>query len=160
MTLAELNLLTSERAQAQLLRCCGAKRWARLMAEKRPFAGTDVLSAMAERLWWSLEAADWLEAFAAHPRIGEHAASAWAAEEQSGAASTSDAIRARLAQANHAYEQRFGYTFIVCASGHTAPELLAALDRRLSAEPADELQVAAVEQRKITGLRLEKLLSP
>ncbi len=160
MTLAELNLLTTERAQMQLLRCCGAKRWARLMAEKRPFAGVDVLSATAERLWWSLEAADWLEAFAAHPRIGESATSAWSAEEQSGAASASAAVRTRLAQANHAYEQRFGYTFIVCASGQSALDLLAALERRLSARPADELQVAAVEQRKITGLRLEKLLTP
>ena len=159
MTLANLNLLSSTHAQAEMLRCCGSVRWARLMAEHRPFTTLDVLFATAEHLWWSLETADWLEAFAAHPRIGEHGTSAWSIEEQSSAASPSDDVRSRLAKGNHEYERKYGYTFLVCATRRPAEDLLAALERRLPAVPAEELQVAAAEQRKITGLRLEKLLT-
>jgi OHCU decarboxylase len=159
MTLSQLNLLPAITAEAELRRCCASRRWARLMIVERPFAGADVLAAEAERIWWSLTAADWLEAFAAHPRIGERTDSAWATQEQAGAASATDDLRSRLSRLNREYEERFGYTFIVCATGRTAEEMLAALEGRLRNAPKDELQVAAVEQRKITALRLEKLVS-
>ena len=160
MTVAELNRLTDARAEAELMRCCASHRWSHLMATERPFANVDVMAAVAQRLWWSLAAADWLEAFAAHPRIGERATSAWSAQEQARAMETGDAVRARLVAGNRAYEDRFGYTFIVCATDKAADEILAILDRRLLNEPADELQVAADEQRKITELRLRKLITP
>jgi OHCU decarboxylase len=159
MTLSELNRLPSIAAETELQRCCGSRRWTRLMVAERPFAHTDVLAAAAERIWWSLSAADWLEAFAAHPRIGERSESVWANQEQAGAASASEGMRARLARGNRDYEQRFGYTFLVCATGKTAEEMLAMLENRLKNAPHEELQVAAVEQRKITGLRLMKLVS-
>jgi OHCU decarboxylase len=160
MTVAELNRLTDARAEAELMRCCASHRWSHLMATERPFANADVMAAVAQRLWWSLAAADWLEAFAAHPRIGERATSIWSAQEQARAMETGDASRARLVAGNRAYEDRFGYTFIVCATDKAADEILAILERRLLNEPADELQVAADEQRKITELRLRKLITP
>jgi 2-oxo-4-hydroxy-4-carboxy-5-ureidoimidazoline decarboxylase len=159
MTLAELNRLPEHRAEAEFTRCCGSMRWARLMSGERPFGSAEVLAAVAQRLWWSLAAADWLEAFAAHPRIGEHARSAWAAEEQAGTAAMSDAVRQRLAHLNHEYEGRFGYTFVVSATEKSADDVLHTLERRLLNEPAEELQIAADEERKITGLRLAKLLT-
>jgi 2-oxo-4-hydroxy-4-carboxy-5-ureidoimidazoline decarboxylase len=161
MTLETLNRLPAPAAHAELLRCCGSKRWATLMVERRPFGSREGLHALAERIWWSLDVADWLEAFAAHPRIGESPTSAWSAEEQSVAkGSATAAVVTRLAELNRVYEQRFGYTFLVCASGRSATDLLGTLERRLGHSPADELQIAAAEQRKITALRLEKLLHP
>jgi OHCU decarboxylase len=159
MTIVELNRLPDIRAEAELLKCCASHRWAHLMATERPFANIDVIAAVAQRLWWSLAAADWLEAFAAHPRIGERAASSWSAQEQSRAMEMSDDTRARLISGNRTYEERFGYTFLVSATGRSAEEILAILDRRLHNEPGDELQIAADEQRKITALRLAKLIT-
>ena len=159
MTLVELNRLPDVRAESEFLRCCASHRWAHLMATERPFANADVIAAVGQRLWWSLAAADWLEAFAAHPRIGERATSPWSAQEQSRAMAAGDDSRARLAAGNRAYEERFGYTFLVCATDKSAEEILAILERRLHNEPGDELQIAADEQRKITALRLNKLIT-
>jgi 2-oxo-4-hydroxy-4-carboxy-5-ureidoimidazoline decarboxylase len=159
MTVAELNRLTDARAEGELMRCCASHRWAHLMAAERPFASRAVMAAVAQRLWWSLAAADWLEAFAAHPRIGDRATTAWSAQEQARAMETGDALRVRLVTGNRAYEERFGYTFIVCASDKSAEEIMAILEHRLRNEPADELQIAADEQRKITELRLRKLIT-
>lgn len=158
MTLTELNQLPDTRAQAEFLRCCASHRWAHLMSAERPFANLDVLEAVAQRLWWLLDVADWLEAFAAHPRIGERATSTWSAQEQARSRVMSAEVGARIAAGNRNYEQRFGYTFIVCAAERSAEEILQVLERRLHNEPADELQIAADEQRKITALRLDKLL--
>lgn len=160
MTLEGLNGLAADRATTELRRCCGSNRWALAMAAARPFASEDALLAIAERLWWSLDAADWLEAFAAHPRIGDRPTSAWSSEEQAAASAASAEVRNRLAHGNRAYEQRFGYTFLVCATDRSAADILDMLERRLPGSAADELQIAAAEQRKITTLRLQKLLRP
>jgi OHCU decarboxylase len=159
MTLIELNALSPALAEAQFQRCCGSRRWSRVMVAERPFASVEVMAVVAERTWWALTAADWLEAFAAHPRIGEQATSSWSVQEQEGAASASEDTRARLARGNRDYEQRFGYTFLVCATGKSAEEILTILEQRLANTPDDELQVAAMEQRKITSLRLTKLVT-
>ena len=159
MTLTELNRLPVARAQYEFLRCCASHRWTHLMAAERPFANCDVMAAAAQRVWWSLAAADWLEAFAAHPRIGDRATSTWSEQEQSRALQTADDVRTRLAAGNRAYEARFGYTFLVYATEKSADEILEILERRLHHEPGDELQIAADEQRKITALRLTKLIT-
>jgi OHCU decarboxylase len=128
------------------------------MTESRPFhRGEDLLDG-ADRIWRDLSEKDWLEAFAAHPRIGARA-SGQAAAEQAGARGASPETLAALERANREYEERFGYTFIVYASGKSAEEMLDLCRRRLHNEPREELQVAAEEQRKITRLRLEKWLS-
>lgn len=156
--LSDLNDLDRESAARAFLRCCGSTRWAREMAAARPFATVDAMIAEADRLWTALDPADWLEAFRAHPRIGERAGSMWSAEEQSTAGRASDPVRARLAERNREYEARFGYIFVVSATGKSAEEMLADLESRLDNASNQELRVAAEEQREIMHLRLRKLL--
>jgi len=160
MTLDELNMLPSLEAEATLLRCSGSRRWAGQMASARPFATCDALYEAAERIWWSLDPDDWREAFAAHPRIGERRGTAWSLQEQSGAQSAAETTQAQLAVVNAAYEARFGYIFIVCATGKSGDEMLTVARRRLGNDPASELRVAATEQAAIARLRLGKLLDP
>jgi OHCU decarboxylase len=150
--------MSGEEAEAAIVACCGSRRWARRMAGARPLSGEDELFASADRIWRGLSREDWLEAFGAHPRIGTPA-SGQAAAEQSGASGASPEILAALERANREYEERFGYIFIVCASGKSAEEMLDVCRRRLHNEPREELQVAAEEQRKITRLRLGKWLN-
>lgn len=167
MTLDKLNDLSFSEAEAEFLKCCGAKLWAQAMSQSRPFGNQDEVRAKADEIWWSLTEADWLQAFHAHPKIGENRAAAaqseqaqsWSAQEQSGVADASSATIAELAQRNRDYEDRFGFIFIVCASGKSSHEMLASLNSRMANEPSTEVRVAAEEQRKITRLRLEKLLN-
>jgi OHCU decarboxylase len=167
MTLEQLNQLTPPEAEAEFLKCCGSSAWARAMAENRPFASEEELFAKAKEASSSLSDEGWLEAFRAHPKIGEKKAAAgqteqeknWSAQEQSGlTAAPSDTVT-QLAERNRQYEDRFGFIFIVCASGKSSDEMLTILDDRLNNEPSTELMVAAGEQQKITRLRLEKLLN-
>jgi OHCU decarboxylase len=149
--------MSTREAEAAMLACCGSKRWARRMARARPFHGEDELFAGADRIWWELSEDDRLEAFAAHPRIGARA-SGQAAAEQAGARGATPETLAALARANREYEERFSYIFIVCASGRSAEEMLDLCRRRLHNDSAEELKVAAEEQRMITRLRLLKML--
>ncbi|HKF69140.1 MAG TPA: 2-oxo-4-hydroxy-4-carboxy-5-ureidoimidazoline decarboxylase [Vicinamibacterales bacterium] len=159
MTIDDLNYLDPAAAEAAFVRCCGSTAWARAMAEARPFASLQAMADAADTIWRSLAPSDWLEAFAAHPKIGERSrTSSWSDREQTGMQSADDDVRRRLASGNATYASRFGYIFIVCAAGKTAAEMLTALETRLSNDPAEELQVAQEEQRKITRLRLAKLI--
>jgi len=161
-----LSDLPDGEARAALRACCGASRWVERMLTQRPFKNADEVFASAERIWWDLGRQDWLEAFAAHPRIGETDAQThgrtdartWARQEQAGAAGASEDVRAQLAEANHAYEARFGYIYIVCATGKSGEEMLALCRTRLANAPEAELRIAAEEQLKITRLRLTQLL--
>ena len=163
---ARLDALPPHDAERELLACCGSTRWAQAMAARRPFRDEAELMRAADDVWWSLDEEDWLEAFSRHPRIGERKAAAapgaraeqWSAGEQSGMAGAAASTAGELARLNDAYVERFGYIYIVCATGRSADEMLAILERRLANAPADELRTAAEEQRKITRLRLEKLL--
>lgn len=159
MHLDELNALDEASAARALLACCGSTGWAREMAASRPFDGPETMAHTSDRVWASLARSDWLEAFAAHPKIGARTASAWASAEQAGSAGASEEVRQRLAAGNRAYEARFGYIFIVCATGRSAGDMLAILERRLTNDPDEELRIAAEEQCKITRLRLAKLLT-
>lgn len=162
-----LNALSADDAERALLTCCGARAWARRMARSRPFADADALMERADAAWWSLDESDWREAFRAHPKIGGTRAQAgqtdreqaWSAGEQAGMRTAADAVRDALAAGNEAYEARFGFIYIVCATGRTAEEMLALLRSRLGNDPETEIRVAAEEQRKITRIRLEKLLA-
>jgi OHCU decarboxylase len=157
VTLDELNGLSADAARRELERCCGSSRWAIAMTARRPFRTAADLTRAADEVWWSMEGADWLEAFAHHPRIGERSAG-WARDEQSGARAASETTIKELATLNRQYERKFGHVFLIFATGKSAEEMLAELRRRLSNDPAPELRVAAGEQAKITRLRLEKLL--
>jgi OHCU decarboxylase len=162
-----LNALPGDEAFARLLECCGSTRWAQSMVVRRPFEDERQLIEAAERIWWGLTSDDWLEAFHAHPKIGEakparetgEGAQRWSEEEQAAARTARSATLDALASANQSYEQRFGHIFIVCATGKTSEEMLETLRRRLSNDPGTELCVAAEQQRRITLLRLRKLLA-
>ena len=166
MTLEQLNELPDDEARAALQRCCGSRTWAWRMAEGRPYRNRAGLLAAAERTADKLKRADWLEAFAHHPKIGDRealrtkfaATAAWAGEEQQGAAAAPADTLDLLAEGNRAYEEKFGYIFIVCASGKSAEQMLDLLHGRLANDPDTELVNAVREQRAITRLRLEKLL--
>jgi allantoicase len=164
LSIARLNALVPPLAEAAFHTCLGSTRFARAMAEARPFASVAALHAAAERAMEGLGDTDWREAFAAHPRIGasphggSHEAQRWAREEQSGAASAGDAIRRKLEEGNRAYEARFGWIFLISAAGRSAEEMLAALEARLHNDPAAEFRAAIEQQKQITRLRLEKLL--
>lgn len=163
----ELNQLSREEAASELVKCCGSIEWAQAVAAERPFKSVDELLATSDRIWWLLEPADWLDAFSHHPQIGEQQserpqaaeASRWSAEEQSGTSGTDDDTRATLVAANRAYLNKFGYIFIVCATGKSAAEMLSLLQQRLPNDSEAELHIAAEEQRRITHLRLRKLLT-
>ncbi len=153
-----LNALTPEACGAALVQCCGAQRWVKRMIAERPYRDDRHLFAIARRVWTALTPVDWLEAFAAHPRIGERGTSTWSRHEQAGMDGAEATTRQALAESNREYERRFGHIFLICASGRTAQEMLAELQRRLTNDPDEELLVAAEEQAKITELRLRKLI--
>ena len=163
---AILNAMSIDDARAALLRCCGATRWAAWLLTQRPFASTDALFKAAAGVWTQMEKADMLEAFSHHPEIGSDLAAlrerfastaAWSSAEQAGVAGADDATLEALRDGNVRYRERFGYVFLVCATGKSAAEMLALLQARLPHDADTELRVAAGEQAKITRLRLEKL---
>jgi OHCU decarboxylase len=156
--LVRFNALSREEAEAQLRRCGGSGQWARAMAAARPLLTREAAWEAADRAWSGLDRDGWLEAFGSHPRIGDRTVSGREAEEQAGARSASERVRDALARGNRAYEERFGHIYVVCASGRSAEEMLLLLEERLGNDPDAELAVAAAEHRKITRLRLEKLL--
>jgi OHCU decarboxylase len=163
--LERLNSLSSDTAEAEMLKCCGSRSWARRMVQLRPFQDFKTIEDAADKIWWELEEQDWLEAFSSHPKIGEKRAAVpqqgtqkWSEQEQSGTLGAGDETMRSLAHANRAYENRFGYIFIVCATGKTAAEMLAIVQGRLQNDPATELRIAAAQQAKITQIRLRKLL--
>ena len=131
----------------------------------RPYSNVESLSLTADEVWSTMEEPDWMEAFAAHPRIGERkvqpektTASTWSQQEQSSTASAAQKVLAGLTEGNTLYEQRFGFTYIVCATGKSAEEMLAILQRRLTSDPEAELREAAEQQRQIMQIRLGKWL--
>jgi 2-oxo-4-hydroxy-4-carboxy-5-ureidoimidazoline decarboxylase len=164
--LAWLNELASDEARKELLKCCGATRWAETVERERPYTSLEQLIGNANNAWWSLDEADWLEAFRSHPKIGErkavNAVSAqsqqWSAHEQQGVQNAAPAAVEKLARLNVDYEKKFGFIFIVCATGKSTDEILALLEQRLPNDVSEELPIAAAEQAKITELRLRKLL--
>jgi 2-oxo-4-hydroxy-4-carboxy-5-ureidoimidazoline decarboxylase len=165
MSVAAINALPDDVARDALLRCCGSRRWADAMLARRPFTSEAALLNSADNIWAGLNRADWLEAFAAHPRIGDldslrnrFAATAdWCHSEQACVTRDDESVLHDLAEGNRRYEERFGYIFIVCATDKSAAEMLSILRERLGNDAQTELRVAAGEQAMITRLRLEKL---
>ncbi|MFD1871582.1 2-oxo-4-hydroxy-4-carboxy-5-ureidoimidazoline decarboxylase [Hymenobacter bucti] len=167
MTLSDLNALAPAARAEALGTCCGAVAWVAALNDQFPFASPAALFEAAERIWDNLGEADWREAFKHHPKIGDVNAlkekfastATWAAGEQGAVRQAAPETLEALAAGNDTYAQKFGYIFIVCATGKSADEMLALLQARLPHEPAQEIHVARSEQAKITRLRLEKLLA-
>jgi 2-oxo-4-hydroxy-4-carboxy-5-ureidoimidazoline decarboxylase len=159
------NKAEESEALRAMIACCGATRWAEAMVALRPIENVMDLSVAADRVWSAMEVTDWMEAFACHPRIGERRAAhasaksqAWSQQEQASASDAEDAVLDELAAGNALYEERFGFTYIVCATGKSAEEMLSILNQRLAGERAAELREAAEQQRQITQIRLGKWL--
>ena len=161
-----LNSLSETDACAAFHRCCGSTRWAQEMTAARPFSSDDALYEQADLCWLRMSKTDILEAFSHHPQIGADRESlrakfqhthAWSAQEQAGVSQANEDVLSRLVDGNKAYLARFGYIFIVCATGKSADEMCVLLEARLPNDPDEELEIAAGEQAKITRIRLEKL---
>jgi len=163
--LGDWNQLPVTEALRPVLACCGSRAFADAVVRARPCADVDALLAAADKIWWSLRESDWLEAFACHPRIGESTAnasrqfSAWSAEEQSTARAGANTALDSISEKNREYEARHGFIYIVCASGKSADELLAILDRRIGNPTEHEIKEAAEQQRQITHIRIRKWLA-
>jgi allantoicase len=165
--LDRFNRLPEGMAVEFLKSMCGSSTWANTLASQRPFASVKALSSSMEQVFWTLSEADLLEAFSAHPQIGDRhkAASAtalsasWSSTEQTGMASATSSTAEKMAALNAQYAQKNGFIYIVCASGRSSADLLRVLEGRIDNDRATELDLAAREQMKITRLRLEKWLS-
>lgn len=168
-TLAAWNAAGESAALEAMIACCGSTRWAAAMTALRPIVSMGALSEAADRVWSTMLEADWLEAFACHPRIGERKpvltathvsvrSSEWSRREQSSASAANELVLDELAEDNRHYEQRFGFTYIVCATGKSAAEMLTILKRRLGNNREAEMREAAEQQRQIMQIRLGKWL--
>ena len=166
VAVATLDTMPEREAAELLCACCGASRWVDGMLARRPFGDLGTLLRTADDVWGSLGPPDWREAFDHHPRLGEKQAAVaqhaqarqWSSREQSSLDHVDEAVRRELTRANAAYEARFGWICIICATGKSPDQLLALTTQRLDNAPDAELRVAAEEQRKITRLRLQKLV--
>ena len=167
MTISELNALQKEVLFDALFRCCGSSNWANQLSNRAPFGSLEALIENSDMIWNRCSEEDGMEAFTHHPKIGDleslerkfAATKQWAGGEQAGVNAADKQTLIALAEGNAAYEQKFGFIFIVCATGKTAAQMLTILQERLRNPLADEIKIAMNEQNKITHLRLEKLIA-
>jgi 2-oxo-4-hydroxy-4-carboxy-5-ureidoimidazoline decarboxylase len=158
--------MDKDQLKGVLSKCCDSKAWLNKMVASFPVNDQVTLLHEADKAWFACEEKDWLEAFSHHPKIGDlhslkekfTSTSQWTEREQSGVQQASEEVLKRLVEGNQLYEEKFGYIFIVCATGKSADEMLGILQSRLPNKPEEEIKVAMIEQNKITKLRLEKLL--
>lgn len=166
MSIEELNKLSREKAFEELFKCCGCNIWAQNLTDFRPFKNREELLKISDMNWISCEIEEGLEAFSHHPKIGDlkslekkfASTQEWATGEQSGVDVATHKTLIELAEGNAAYEKKFGFIFIVCATGKTADEMLELLKKRLGNAPETEFKIAMNEQNKITHIRLNKLI--
>jgi OHCU decarboxylase len=156
--LAALNAAPQKQAVADLLRCCASRAWAGDMEVGRPYGSLAALETAADVAWSRCSREDWLEAFSAHPRIGQRKGSNWSRQEQSRVAQAGPETVREFEELNLRYLDKFGYTFIVDATGKTPDGILVILRQRLENSPEDEIKDAGEQQRLITRRRLRKLL--
>jgi len=166
MTLHELNILSKDKLKEELFKCCGSLTWVNRMLPFFPAEDLVELLEDAEEQWYNCNDEDWREAFAHHPKIGDmeslkkkFSTTAWESNEQGTIRTASEQTLRALTDGNKKYEDKFGYIFIVCATGRSAEEMLSILEVRLNNKPEDEIKIAMEEQNMITKIRLEKLLS-
>jgi len=164
--LKKLSSLNPKEKELLFSKCCGAKEWVAGMMELKTIKTKKEILDEAEKILYSLDPKDWLEAFSHHPKIGDinsirekfASTKKMAESEQSGVNAADNETLIELAKLNQVYEKKFGYIFIVCATGKSAKEMLAIIKKRVSNDSETEIKIAMKEQNKITKLRLEKLL--
>ncbi|MCV7287776.1 2-oxo-4-hydroxy-4-carboxy-5-ureidoimidazoline decarboxylase [Mycolicibacterium wolinskyi] len=157
--IAGFNQLSDRQRMHMLFEVCSSPIWARRVLAGTPFRNVDALLDRADRILAELPDAEIDAALDGHPRIGGRVDNASSAREQAGVADADDAVRAELAAKNQAYEDKFGYVYLVCASGRSAEELLAILTERLCNDPETERRVMRSELAKINRLRLQRLFT-
>jgi 2-oxo-4-hydroxy-4-carboxy-5-ureidoimidazoline decarboxylase len=165
MTIAEFDHLPQEKKKELLTQCCGASAWVDKMLTVFPVEDLVEFLDAAEQKWNECTQQEQMEAFEHHPKIGDINSlkekfadtAGWAEVEQSGVVRSNEKILHELSKGNEEYENKFGFIFIVCATGRSAEEMLAALNSRLNNSKEEEIKIAAAEQLKITKLRLERL---
>ncbi len=165
MTIEEFNICSSGDARDLLLRTCYAPIWANTLCTKRPFRSLDEILELANYIWQMAVRSDVLSAFDAHPKIGDKKSlkkkyqqtAQWASNEQQQVDAAPEQVIEELAQWNKEYEAKFGFIFIVCATGKSAEEMLQLLKNRFSNQSDQEFLIAKEEQRKIMNLRIKKL---
>ncbi|KZE99331.1 OHCU decarboxylase [Rhodococcus sp. EPR-157] len=143
-----------------LFECCSSSIWARRVAGSRPYSTRDQLLDRADRVLAELSEAEVDNALDGHPRIGDKADNASSKREQAAVQSADADVLTALAEANRKYEAQFGHVYLVCATGRSAPELLAILEERLGNDPETERRVLRVELAKINRIRLNRMLGP
>jgi len=167
MTIDEFYSLPEEVRRHELFKCCGCSSWVTQMLNKPRAMDLDEVMDQAKLAWRTSSKADWLEAFSHHPKIGDieslkekfASTAQWALGEQESVKAAPQNVIAALAEENRRYEDKFGFIFIVCATGKSSEEMLVALQHRLKNSSTEELQIAAQEQLKITKLRIQKLFT-
>lgn len=167
MTIAEFDNFEIEKKKDLLKQCCGSSAWVNKMLTVFPVEDLVDLLEDAEKKWYECTEQDWKEAFSNHPKIGEihslkntfTSTAQWARGEQSGINNAEEKILQELAEGNKLYQKKFGYIFIVSATGKSAEELLNLLQSRLLNSPEEEIRIAMEEQNLITKIRLEKLIA-
>ena len=167
MTITEFDQLAKEKQKALLEQCCGSSVWTNKMLDSLPVGNLSELLDLAEEKWYECNRNDWLEAFEHHPMIGDinslkkkYAGTlTLATHEQSGVNSATEELLKELAETNKGYKNKFGYIFIVCASGKSAEQMLQLITQRITNDSDTEIKIAMEEQNKITKLRLEKLFT-
>ena len=167
MTLQELNDLPEEKFKEAFFQCCGCVAWVAQLAQLRPYSSVKDLKDKSDNIWFSCDEISWLEAFTHHPKIGDieslekkfAATKEFASAEQSGVHASSELVLHQLKEENDRYENKFGFIFIVCATGKSAEEMLSLLQERIKNDRSDELKIAITEQNKITHLRIAKLIT-
>lgn len=160
MTLRDFNALSKDEAAALLMSCCGSTNWVQMMMQQFPFAAEKIFVDTAAKCWYrECSTSDWLESFTHHPRIGDvkSLAEKFAGKEQAAVSTASADTIQSLADANKAYEEKFGFIFIVCATGKSAGEMLRLLQDRLKNNIDEEMRIAMGEQHKITLIRFKKI---
>lgn len=167
MIIQQFNSLSTQHQKEELFKCCGCTIWSEKLIQQSPFVSIEKLKQSSDEIWWQCDHKDWMEAFTHHPKIGDikslekkfASTKEWASGEQSSVATASQDVLHQLKDGNDAYEKKFGYIFIVCATGKSASEMLELLNIRLLNSPDAEIKIAAEEQNKITHLRIDKLFS-
>lgn len=166
MKLDIINNATPEEAFEIFSKCCGSVNWVNKLISSRPFDSEQEVLDKAEELWYALNDTDWKEAFEHHPKIGDlnslkekySGTRSMAGNEQSGMDKAAESVLSEMSELNREYENKFGYIFIVCATGKSAVEMLTLLKERIQNSPGDEIRIAMEEQNKITKIRIEKIL--
>ncbi len=161
LSLSKLNSLEPDLAKENFHRCCGSYVWAERMTNLRPFESVTDLFVKADAVWFSLKKQDFLEAYSHHPQIGDASAlkANWTSQEQTGVSFADENTLKALSQGNKEYFSKFGFVFLICATGKQASEMLESLQKRLQNDLETEIKNASLETSKITRIRLEKLLS-